>query len=301
MNDLQTDSPSPRKPRRLFRFGLKTVFILMTLCGILFGSLWNFWWLPSEEQRQAVELIDSRCGYGGVEYGDYRHEPMDDFPWWKKKVGDWFGRDTVARVTLAFSDGTGEPIDISAWEGLKHVERVGFDHAIVDDLAVLENFKKLNHFSVFQSGDPTPPGKVGLEVLALCPQLETVKLTESRFTFNDQVFDSICNAQTIRHFKFEYRGLNSLAPLGRLVHLEELNIYIYCRFSPPPPNLDAIGKLLQLKKLTLHLRHWNPTDFSFLKDLNQLESCLITGVSSDDIKQEIQDFVPDDCEVKFSF
>lgn len=252
-----------------------------------------------------MELIDSRWGYGGVEYGEYRYEPMDGFPWWKKKLGEWLGRDAVARVNLAFSDGSGEAIDISAWEGLKYVERVGFDHAIVDDLSVLKHLKKLKHFSVFQAGDPAPPGKVGLEVLGSCPQLETVRLSESGFTFNDQVFDSICDAQTIRQFKFEYargqnRRLTTFAPLERLKNLEELDIYIYCRYTEPPQSLAAIGSLSKLKKLTLHFRYWEPTDFLFLKKLSQLESCLITGIS-DELKQEVKSYVPSDCEVKFRY
>ena len=163
----------------------------------------------------------------------------------------------------------------------------------------------MKYFSVFQAGNLVPTGKVGLEVLGSCPQLETVKLSESGFTFDDQVFDSICDAQTIRHFKFEYaRGLNrrltTLAPLERLKNLEELDIFIYCRNDPPPPSLAVIGNLGKLKKLTLSLGHWEPTDFSFLKKLGQLESCTITGIS-DELKQEIQNFVPPSCEVKFSF
>ncbi len=292
--------PNKAKPTRL-RFGLRSLLVGITFISILFGCLWDFWWLPSQQQRKAVEQIDSRNGYGdgGVEYGDYQYEPMDNFPFWKTKLAQWFGKDSVTRVTVAFSDGTGAPIDISPWEGLKRVERVGFDHAIVDDLSVLRNFKGLKHFSVFQSGDPAPPGKAGLEVLGDAPYLETVKLHESGFTFNDMVFESICNARTIRHFEFASEGLTDLSPLGNLKQLEELYIFSYCK-DAIPPSLSVIGKFPKLKKLTLHL-NWIPDDFAFLKSLQTLESCLITGELSEDAQAEIQSHLPDDCEVKFKY
>jgi len=116
---------------------MRTLFAVLTIVTIVFGCLFNFWWLPWQEQKDAVHLIKSRLGMGEGEMGDYKYESMEEFPWWKREFASRLGRDSVARVTTAYSEGTGYPIDISAWKGLKGVETVSFDRALVE----IENFQ----------------------------------------------------------------------------------------------------------------------------------------------------------------
>ncbi len=266
-----------------------------------FGVLWQCWWVPSENQRQAVQLINSRWNAGGVEFGEYRYEPMDDFPWWKRTAADWFGKDAVARVTLAFSEGTGEMIDISCWKQLPSVERVGFDRAIIDDLSALKGFKALKEFYVYQAGVLPTSEKPGLEVLGTCPQLESIKLTSCKFPMNDDVLNSICDASQIREFHFEPRDCTNLSPLRRLSKLEELSLTIWPSTKAKVTNLQAIGDLFQLKRLTIVAYRDKPGDysFSFVKQLKQLEECWIQANLTPEQRQEISELLPSACEISF--
>ena len=231
---------------------------------------------------------------GEGEMGDYKYEPMDDFPWWKTKLASWLGRDSVARVTTAFSDGTGTPIDISAWKGLKGVENVGFDHALVDDLSVLKGLPRLRKFNAFQAGNNPNPGN-GLEVLGECKCLEHVSLLSS-FQMNDKVLDAMCNAENIRYLKFDMQEVTDLSALKRLRHIEELTIF----FNPyqPVPNFQPLESLSNLKRLTFHFhRDQHPKTLSFLANLKQLEYFEFHSPLSEQQVAEILPELPHKCEI----
>ena len=237
LSGLNMNRSSARKLR--LRFSLQRMLVFLVLASALFGVLWQNWWLPWQCQRRAVEQIRSRCGMGGVEFGDFRYEASDNFPFWKRTLASWLGKDSVARVTHAFSEGTGEPIDISCWRSLPSVERVGFDRALIDDLGPIAEFKRLKEFRVYQAGERPPVGKSGLEVLGSCPSLETIRLTSCGFPMNDEVLNSICNAKLLKELTFDPWQCTNLRPLLRLQRLERLEILQY--YAPSTTDLTSTG------------------------------------------------------------
>ena len=249
------------------------------LAAVCLGCLWRSWVLPWQNQRRAVDLIRAHNGMGGVEFGEYRYEPMDEFPFWKRTLADWLGRDSVARVALAFSDGTGELIDISCWKDLPSVERVSFDRALIENLSPIAGFNRLKSFSIYQCGCTPPKGKRGLEVLGTCPNLESVRLTSSQFPMNDEVLASICKARNLREFEFATWDCTKLDPLLNLHKLETLKVWL----DTPPYVVDlrAIGDLSILRELWLYVSSRNDVeyDFSFLRRLVELKTVSYTHLT----------------------
>ena len=293
MQDRPSEPPRDRRRYRI-RFGMRTLFAALTVAILVFACLFNFWWLPWQEQKDTVDLIKSRLGMGEGEMGDYKYESMEEFPWWKREFASRLGRDSVSRVTTAYSEGTGYPIDISAWKGLKGVETVSFDRALVDDLSVLKELPRLRIFKAFQVGTNPAPGK-GLEVLGQCQKLEHVSL-QSSFPMNDDVLDSLCKADNIRFLKFDANQVRDLSPLAKLPNLEELILSV----NPHQENLNLqpIGVLPNLKRLTLRFyRGQRPQTLLFLTNLKALEYFEIRCPLDDLQRKEILDHVPNNCEV----
>ena len=281
------------------RFSLRNMLVVLVLISLSFGLLWQKWWIPWQRQMRAVRLIDSRVNVGGIEFGNRRYEPIDDLPMWKKTLANWLGRDSVARVTLAFSEGTGEFIDISCWKDLPSVERVVFDRALVKDLSPIAGFRKLKEFKIYQTGSNLEPGNAGLEVLGTCPNLETIHLTSCRFPMNDETLDSVCNARSIRKLRFDPRDCTNLKPLLQLHQLEDLEIRLYT--APYRTDLDLIEKLSGLKNLSITISYRSDIelDFGFLSGLSQLETCRIAAKVTDEQQLLIRNQLPANCTLTF--
>ena len=287
-----------RKKALRIRFGLKSLFALLTLISILFGCLWNVWWIPWQHQKASVELIESRWDLGLEDQGlgDYQYESMDKFPWWKKQLAAWLGRDSVARVTRVFSENDIGVVDISTWKGLGSVEYVGFDRATVNDLSVLENFQYLKSFNAYQTSSK-PGVDPGLGVLGKCKRLENIKLTSS-FKLNDKSFDLICGASNIRCLNFEVEDcLRDLKPMARLQKLEELEIFVGSENGLPDMNFA----LPSLRKLNLRFfRGQLPEDWSFLRQMPRLESVEIDASLSKEQRAAIRSSLAAECELLLS-
>jgi len=275
------------------------MLVILILGSACFGVLWKNWWLPWQSQKNAVQLINARCGMGGVEFGDVRYESMDEFPQWKRALAKWFGKDSVARVDLAFCDGTGEIIDIECWKGLPSVERVGFDRTLIEDLGPIAGFKKLKSFRVFQCGCTPAKGKHGLEVLGGCPILESVKLTFCNFPIDDKILESICSAKNLREFEFDPSKCTNLKPLLNLSKLESLTIWLE---SPPClVDLDAIAELSNLNELSIWVSSRNNVeyDFAFLGGLGKLKKCQIHANLNTQKRESIRELLPESCQLTF--
>ena len=297
MHDNQSESKSPRKAsRRFFRFGLRSFLLFTALIAIVVGLLHQRWYVPWQSQKEALGKIRA-SEYG--EMGGFTYDSFDELPWWKQQIGDWLGKDSVTKVERLYAEGTGEPMDISAWAGITSVEYVGFDRAIVDDLSALRNLKNLKTFSVFQAGDRQREGQAGLEVLGTLKQLETVDLHASGFSMSTEILDSICDATSIKKFKFDsHQGVDDFAPLSKLKNLEELELYV-SDWEPGPESLAVIGQLPKLKKLTLRLYCDNTIDYSFLSGMEQLEALIVSGRLTTDRKIRIEAAVPKGCSLEF--
>ena len=143
----------PSKPKkRLFRFGLRTIFVITTLFAIL-AVLFMSWWVPYQRQLRAVEICRStNSGYATLIY-----EPMEEMPSWKKSVAERLGKDAVAKIESATFHGN--TISLNFVADLRNLEAVNFFG--------LEN--------------------VSLEPLKDHPGLEVFYASESRFTEDDLV------------------------------------------------------------------------------------------------------------------
>lgn len=297
MHENQSESKSPRRTSsRFFRFGLRSFLLLMALISIVVGLLHQRWYVPWQSQKDAISKI--RASEDG-EMGGFTYDSFDELPWWKQQIGERLGKDSVTKVARLFAEGTGEPMDISAWAGIASAQYVGFDRAIVHDLSGLQNLKNLKTFSVFQAGAQQREGEVGLEVLGTLKKLETVDLHASGFSMSTEILDSICDATSIKKFKFDsHQGVDDFAPLSKLKNLEELELYV-SDWEPGPESLAVIGQLPKLKKLTLRLYCDNTIDYSFLSGMEQLEALIVGGRLTADRKVRIEAAVPKGCSLEF--
>jgi len=302
MNTKNQDAPSNsttrQKPSR-FRISLRSLAVVWLLIAICGGSLHQYWYLPWKEQKQAVTKINNAME-GAM--GSVHYEPANELPWWKQQLSKWLGRDSVTRVAKLYADGTGKLMDISAWKGVKSVEHIGFDRAIVDDLSALRSLVNVKTVFIFQAGAKQGPGKAGLEVLGALKKLETVELHSSNFSFNNEIFDSMCDATTITKFSFyaheeNYKSYLALPPLSKLKDLEDLEIWFSLQ-EISPQDLHLLGKLANLKELRLYLNFRDQSlDFSFLTKLAKLEACLINGELTKEQASQIRSSVSPHCKI----
>ena len=287
-----TDKGIEQSNRSGFRFSLKSLLLLITLVAIGVGVLHQKWFVAWQAQKEAVRQI--RAAEDG-QRGSFHYEPVDDLPWWKLKIGDWLGKDAVTRVVKLYAEGTGELMDISAWTGMPSVESVGFDRAIVEDLSALGSLRNLKTVYIFQAGARQRPGQVGLEVLGKLTRLESVEIISTQFSFNNEIFDSICDATSITKFSFDAYWIDDLSPLAKLENLKELRMTVFR--GGELKDLSAIGKLTKLKTLDLYLSEERQFDFSFLSGMEQLETLVVSGRLTEDRKARIKAAVPDGCEL----
>jgi hypothetical protein len=85
-NETDNTNPKTTKPRRWFRFRLRTLLIMVTLLSAPLG--WVGWELDQRRREKAVVAWIGEMG-GGVNFRPYLKTKKTS--WWDKKTDRWFG------------------------------------------------------------------------------------------------------------------------------------------------------------------------------------------------------------------
>lgn len=155
------------------RYSLRTMFVLMTLCSLVFGA-WAVFVNPSRLQQRSLAVVNRL-------QGNTVKVPASGPPWHAWLVTTLLGKDAFAHVTELDLNGKNVTDDeLRNLGGLKHLRRISLDHTPVTDtgLAVLASLSQLEQVSLRY----TQVADDGASHLSRLPNLRTVHLTGTKIT-----------------------------------------------------------------------------------------------------------------------
>jgi hypothetical protein len=158
-------------PKRLIdwkRFSLRSLFVLMTLCCLVFG-LWAAYVNPYRLQANSLVVVNRLQGNAAT-------SPADGPGWQRWLVTAFLGNDAFVRVTEV--DLANREVDdgaLGALAGLVHLEKLALDYTRVSDagVAALRSMRELKHLSLRY----TNVSNRAAEQLAALRNLKTMILT----------------------------------------------------------------------------------------------------------------------------
>ncbi|HZZ71618.1 MAG TPA: hypothetical protein VFE24_05155 [Pirellulales bacterium] len=249
---LPTDAKKPRRRRRWLRFGLKTLFVLTTICA---AATWRgvSWYRALAEEDAAIQGFESE-GVNDIT----RYRPGED-PWLNGLPPRWFaqlvglGDVYPARyLTLPTSVSAPEPtksqappkgpFDDDTLSG-PQVRYVMSD----SDLAWLSHLHGLENLRIESS---PPPAKL-LQVVSRLPNLQELSLAPE-VVGDGKELGWFANTPTLRNLFLRHASLSS-------------DGYV------------AIGTLVQLRRLGLADSNCDNEDLSHLLDMRNLQILFLDG------------------------
>ena len=131
-NETQSTNPiKSTKSRRLFRFRLRTLLILVTFLSVPLG--WVGWELDQRRrEKEVVDWVEENGGF--VQLFNWTKERG----WWEKTKDNWLG-ERVRKVYL----NNPQLSTLSPLAELKKLERLVIEETQVNDLSPLEELKNL--------------------------------------------------------------------------------------------------------------------------------------------------------------
>ena len=216
----------PDKPRRWFlRFSLRTLLIVMLVCGIVLVPFV----VKLHRYRQQRAVIEELLAAGAsITFADGSEKLSDD--WWRHVVGqDLFN--SVEAVDLALTDTK----SVAPLAGLKGLQTLRLYHTPVSDLTPLAGLKELQELdlSYTQVSDLAP--------LAGLKELQELDL------YNTQVSDlaPLAGLKELQTLNLIGTQVSDLAPLAGLKKLEALDLR--------STSVSDLTPLIGMNKLTVYL------------------------------------------------
>jgi hypothetical protein len=197
--------------RRWFRFRLRTLLLMITLCGVICGT----WLHRAERQRRAVAGIEAS---GGRVFYDYQWQEGDYIEGGGSPLPDWLlahgGRDLFHSVVAASmgayfhldrpDTGPGQStfdkdffVSDATWGHLQALPRLEWldlnaCNLANDDLKRLTTIRRLRSIQL----ETVPIDGRGLAHLADLPRLEELSLSQSRIS--DDTLDGLLQIRTLQ-------------------------------------------------------------------------------------------------------
>ncbi len=155
------------------RFSLRTLFIVMTLCCLLFG-VWAVYVNPYRLQQRSLAVVNNLQGNTGK-------APAEGAGWQRWLVTTLLGDDAFQQVTEV--ELNGKKIDdatLRSLAGLIYLRKLSLDYTPVtdDSIATLRSMPKLQNVSLRY----TNVSDRGAEQLATLPELRSAYLTGTKIT-----------------------------------------------------------------------------------------------------------------------
>jgi hypothetical protein len=285
----ETETQSPR--HRFWRFSLKTLLILLTLCCLWLGTLAN----SANRQRRAVEAIQRSGGEFNYDYQRilpragsgqaFSHQVEPPGPKWLRGIlGDHY---FITPVTLRIGRQAGIKDNCLAHlSALPNLERamfyeVPFRDSDVVHLKYLKNLKSLTFNEGTLAGADGPSR---FEFLKFLPNLESLSLNDAKFGDADARFlKDMLKLKTL----FIYGSAIGDDGLAQLQHLKNLELIGLGRTKVTDRGISYLSSLPKLKYLSAN--ELNITDKAFnsftkMAALRDLELSR-TNVSREGIEQ----------------
>jgi hypothetical protein len=157
----------------LRRYSLRTLFVLMTLCCLLFGA-WALYVNPYRQQLRSLAVVNRL-------QGAVIRAPAEGPAWQGWLVTTMLGKETFAQVTeVDLNYKKVSDADLRQLAGLIHLRKLSLDYtAVTDDgIASLQSMPNLQEVSLRY----TKVADEGAAHLSRLPSLRTAHLTGTKIT-----------------------------------------------------------------------------------------------------------------------
>jgi len=197
--------PDP-KPRRWFRYSLRTLFIVMTVVCLVSG----FWLNKAFRQRDAVRRFNQLNSHRSLPLGisltavGYRHAGKDEYV--NPRISPWLYPLSLVLGEEAFGEVTGV--------------QLAFTDATDDDLRYLADLPTVERIWLTQ----TKVTDRGMRRLLACPNLKILGLNHTAIT--DHGIAQIVASQELKYLSLDGTKISdaSLGHLAKLTKLEYLSL-----------------------------------------------------------------------------
>jgi hypothetical protein len=180
----------------LKRYSLRTLFVLMTLCCLVFGA-WAVYVNPYRQQQRSLAVV-SRL------QGAISQQPAEGPAWQVWLVTTMLGKDAFAQVTeVDLNHKNVTDADLRQLVGLIHLRKLALDYTGVSDdgIVALESMPRLQDVSLRY----TNVADEGAAPLGRLPDLRTVHLTGTKIT--DAGIDALSNHPHITELYIRWTGI----------------------------------------------------------------------------------------------
>ena len=171
----------------LMRFSLRTLFVLMTLCCILFGA-WSVYVNPYRLQAQSLAAVNRL-------QGNSAKLPAEGPAWHRWLVTKFLGDDAFTKVTQV--DLAGRQVDDAAFRaltGLKNLETISLDNTQITD-ASADVFRAMPALATVSLRYTNISDHTAANLAAL-PRLRSATLTGTKIT--DAAVDNLAKQTALQ-------------------------------------------------------------------------------------------------------
>lgn len=260
--------------RRLMRFGLRGLLVLITLCALAF-AYFDYYYLSVrrsfDELAAAGCYFDTQVPEGGVKEGLLHSQLLN-----------WAGVETDPQLVFELVDENGKLKSLEPLRSFPNLALFSSESSQVDDLEPLAKLKGLRWLKLngTQIRDLSPLKDLSnlelldisdtpvstLKPLASLDSLVRLDATETRISD----LDGIEGMTAIRRLNFDYCQITDLSPLASMKQLEVVEFS-----SNPITDLNPLEGLEQLKRIDLSATQ--VADLSPLRGTRQLSYVNLAG------------------------
>ncbi|MCI0332503.1 MAG: hypothetical protein L0228_04695 [Planctomycetes bacterium] len=203
------------------RFSLRTLFVLMTLCCMLFGT-WAAYVNPYRLQQRSLAVVNNLQGNTGK-------APAEGAGWQRWLVTTLLGDDAFQQVTEV--DLNGKKIDdetLRSLAGLIYLRKLSLDYTAVtdDSIATLRSMPKLQSISLRY----TNVSDRGAEQLATLPELRSAYLTGTKIT--DAAVPNLAKLGSLEELYIRWTGITNDGADSLATALPRCDVYHHALVTP---------------------------------------------------------------------
>ena len=146
-NESHNANPKTTKPRRWFRFRLRTLLVMITLLSVPLG--WVGWELDQRRREQAtIVWVEEMGGSVGYDYEDATNNSTPPGPAWLREI---VGIDFLSDVDQVNCSGVTALVDVSHLDTLTELRWLFLDRTSVRNLTPLATLKNLAYLSLYET------------------------------------------------------------------------------------------------------------------------------------------------------
>jgi hypothetical protein len=211
----------PEQFKYLRRYSLRTLFVLMTLCCLLFGA-WAVYVNPYRQQQRSLAVVNRL-------QGTVTQAPAEGPAWQGWLVTTMLGENAFAQVTgVDLNNKKVGDADLRQLVGLIHVGKLALDYTDVTDggIVALESMPKLQTISLRY----TTVSDGGAAQLGRLPNLRVAHLTGTKIT--DAGIDALAGHPQMKELYVRWTGITDAGAERLAAALPDCAVHYHALVPP---------------------------------------------------------------------